>query len=109
MPARLQIIKAGWERKGVTFANHPRFSDDGEWIVYDAQTYVEGGAKSKIMVIKTDGTCQTEVAEAFVPEHCGYGEPAWSPDGKKIIYYAPDPDNDNKPSVFVIELEIEDE
>jgi Tol biopolymer transport system component len=95
--------------KGVTFANHPRFSPDGKWIVYDEQTYIDKGAKSKVVVIKVDGTCKTEVAGALVPEHCGFGEPAWSPDGKKIMYYAPDPNNDNKPSVFVIELEINNE
>jgi Tol biopolymer transport system component len=94
--------------KGVTFANHPRFSHDGKWIVYDEQTYVDKGAKSKIVVIKTDGTCKTELAEALVPTHCGFGEPAWSPDGNKIMYYAPDPNNGNKPSVFVIELNIQD-
>ena len=46
------------------------------------------------------------MAEALVPTHCGYCEPAWSPDGKKIMYYAPDPNNGDKPSVFVIELSI---
>lgn len=92
--------------KGVTFANHPRFSHDGKWIVYDEQTYIDSGAKSKVVIIKTDGTNKTEVAGVLVPQHCGFGEPAWSPDGKKIMYYAPDPANDNKPSVFVIELEI---
>ena len=95
---------------GVGFANHPRFSPDGEWIVYDEQTNItkdnNSGYKNKIMVVKIDGTCKTELAEALVPKHSGYCEPAWSPDGKKIMYYAPDPDNDNQPSVFVIELEI---
>lgn len=94
--------------EGVTFANHPRFSHDGKWIVYDEQTYIDKGAKSKIVIIKTDGTCKTELAKVLVPSHCGFGEPAWSPDGKKIMYYAPDPDNDNKPSIFVIEIEIQD-
>ena len=53
--------------KGVTFANHPRFSADGKWIVYDEQTYIDKGAKSKIVIIKTDGTCKMELAEALVP------------------------------------------
>lgn len=92
---------------GVAFANHPRFSPDGQWIVYDEQTCIGKGYKNKIMVIKIDGTSKTELAEAIIPKHSGYCEPAWSPDGKKIMYYAPDPDNGNKPSVFIIELEVE--
>lgn len=99
--------KGKFGENGVSFANHPRFSPDGGWIVYDEQTYIDNGAKSKIVAIKTDGTCKTELAGVLVPQHCGFGEPSWSPDGKKILYYAPNLDDNNQPSVFVIELEIE--
>ncbi len=63
----------------------------------------------QIVIILLISFCLVAVysAEALIPKHSGYCEPAWSPDGKKIMYYVPDPNNDNKPSVFVVELEID--
>lgn len=88
------------------WGNHPRFSPDGKWIVYDEQSLAEKGqgVKNKVMIINVATKEKKEIYGVIVPKHSGWAEPGWSPDGKKIVFYAPDPNNQNLPSVWVAEL-----
>jgi len=91
--------------KGVVWANHPRFSPDGKWLVYDEQTPSEKGMiKNKVMIINIETKEKKEIYDGIIPDHCGMMEPGWSPDGKKIIFYAPDPNQNDQPSVWLAVL-----
>jgi imidazolonepropionase-like amidohydrolase/Tol biopolymer transport system component len=57
----------------------PSFSRDGQWIVYTTWTDADMG---RVRVIKPDGTGGRDVVTR--PGH--YVEPAFSPDGQKIVY-----------------------
>jgi imidazolonepropionase-like amidohydrolase/Tol biopolymer transport system component len=57
----------------------PSFSRDGQWIVYTTWTDAD---KGRVRVIKPDGTGGRDVVTT--PGH--YVEPAFSPDGQKIVY-----------------------
>lgn len=92
-----------------TFANHPRWSPDGKWIVYDEQTFVENGVKDKVMIINLETREKKEIWGGIVPRHSGWTEPGWSPDGGKLFFFAPDPDNDDKQSIWIAGLRECDE
>jgi len=99
------VTDYGLNKTHGAFANHPRWGPDGKWIVYDEQTDVGGGqVRNKVMVVNVETKERKEIADLMVKDHCGFAEPGWSPDGKKIFFYAPDPDNRNKPSVWIAVL-----
>jgi hypothetical protein len=61
----------------------PKWSPDGEIIVFDAYDYniqSGSGSPSQIFTIKADGSNQTRLT------NLGSDDPAWSPDGKKILF-----------------------
>ncbi len=87
-----------------SFGNHPRWSPDGKWIVYDEIRFVEKGIKDKITVVNVEAKQRKEIYGLFIPQHCGWTEPGFSPDGQKIVFYAPDADNGNQPSIWVAKL-----
>ena len=61
------------------FEFFPAFSRDGQWIVYTTWTDAEMG---RVRVIRPDGGGARDVVSR--PGH--YVEPAFSPDGRKIVY-----------------------
>jgi imidazolonepropionase-like amidohydrolase/Tol biopolymer transport system component len=71
------------EPKRLTTSNvlefFPSFSRDGQWIVYTTWSDAE---KGRVRVVKRDGTSGRDVIAK--PGH--YVEPAFSPDGQKIVY-----------------------
>jgi Tol biopolymer transport system component len=87
-----------------SFANHPRWSPDGQWLVYDEQSFGEKGVKDKVTVVNIKTREKKEIYGLLVPQHSGWTEPGWSPDGKKIVFYGPDPNNENRPSIWVVVL-----
>jgi Tol biopolymer transport system component len=89
---------------GASFANHPRWSPDGGWVVYDEQTFIDKGVKDKVMIVNVATEEKKEIAGMIVPTQSGWTEPGWSPDGRKIFFYAPDINNENKPSIWIATL-----
>ncbi|HJR57889.1 MAG TPA: amidohydrolase family protein [Vicinamibacterales bacterium] len=65
--------------KSESFEFFPAFSRDGQWIVYTTWTDADSG---RVRIIRPDGTGGREVVSK--PGH--YVEPAFSPDGQKIVY-----------------------
>lgn len=86
------------------FGNHPRWSPDGKWLVYDQQKFIDEGVKDKVMIINIETKKKKEIYGLIAPRHSGWTEPGWSPDGKKIFFYGPDSDNGNKQSVWIAVL-----
>lgn len=89
---------------GKSFGNHPRWSPDGKWIVYDEQMFVKNGVKDKVTIINVQTKEKKEIYGLIAPTQSGWTEPGWSPDGKKIFFYGPDADNENKQSIWVAVL-----
>ena len=65
--------------KDTRFEFYPSFSRDGQWIVYTTWSDAEMG---RVRVTKPDGSSGRDVVAR--PGH--YVEPAFSPDGQKIVY-----------------------
>ena len=65
--------------KDARFEYFPAFSRDGQWIVYTTWTDADMG---RVRVIRLDGGAGRDVVSR--PGH--YVEPAFSPDGQKIVY-----------------------
>jgi Tol biopolymer transport system component len=59
--------------------NRMRFSPDGQWIV--AMTW--GSAANRMMLVPATGGAARRIAEDFYMP----GSPAWSPDGKRILFW----------------------
>ena len=64
------------------FGSDPMLSPDGTKIVYCS---LRDTIYSQIYVMTSDGTGQKRLTDVKTGDACG---PAWSPDGKKIAYYA---------------------
>ena len=63
----------------------PRFSPDGNWIIYDSQNYFEEDGPD-ILTIRTDGTKMTRLSTPhWLPKHSA-DKPVLSPDGEKVAY-----------------------
>jgi len=97
--------KGKFDAPGVTWANHPRFSPDGNWIIYDEQSRISPTkVKNKVMILNLKTGKKKEIYGIIAPEFCGWSEGGFSPDGKKMFFYAPDSENENQPSVWVAKL-----
>jgi Tol biopolymer transport system component len=64
------------------FGSDPALSPDGSKIVYCSQRETQ---YSQIYVMNSDGTALKRLTDIRSGDACG---PVWSPDGKKIAYYA---------------------
>jgi Tol biopolymer transport system component len=64
------------------FGSDPMLSPDGTKIVYCS---IRQSIYSQIYVMNSDGTNNKRLTDIKTGDACG---PAWSPDGKKIAYYA---------------------
>lgn len=75
---------------GDAFEFAPKWSSDGQWIVHTTWTDADYG---RVRVVRPDGTGGRDVVT--VPGH--YTEPAFSPDGKWIVFRNAGPDGTRGP------------
>jgi Tol biopolymer transport system component len=85
-PKTSEIALMNPDGSGVTrlrvFGSDPMLSPDGAKIVYCS---LRDAIYSQIYVMNSDGGASKRVTDVKTGDACG---PAWSPDGKKIAYYA---------------------
>ncbi|HSL19906.1 MAG TPA: amidohydrolase family protein [Vicinamibacterales bacterium] len=99
-PAKVTKDAADWESQWLEFA--PRFSSDGRWIVYTAWNDQHLG---RVRVVAPDGTGMRDVVTT--PGH--YTDPAFSPDGSRIVFRAVSADgirgetHDEETGIFIVE------
>ena len=75
---------------GAAFEFAPRWSADGQWIVHTTWTDADYG---RVRIVRPDGTAGRDVVT--IPGH--YTEPAFSPDGKWIVFRNAGPDGTRGP------------
>jgi Tol biopolymer transport system component len=66
------------EMKVIGKGGSPRWSPNGEWIAYYADT-------ERCMLVRPDGTGHREVAKAEKDREFISGSPVWSPDGTQLL------------------------
>ncbi|MHB1462879.1 MAG: hypothetical protein ACYC1M_16435 [Armatimonadota bacterium] len=71
-------------RGGILWSIHASYSPDGKRIVY-ASTQ---SGRSQIWVMDADGTNQTQLTFPTIDTAPDANAPAWSPDGKKIVFWS---------------------
>jgi hypothetical protein len=68
-------------------AEHPNWSPDGQWIVYDVAAWMPSGlAFDQLERIAADGTGEPEILVAGTPEAGSGLKPWYLPDGSSILY-----------------------
>jgi Tol biopolymer transport system component len=73
-------------RSGIRFENYtPSWAPDGNSIAFSSGN-PSPRVQSDIYVIRSDGSGRTKLSET-VPERSFADNPAWSPDGTKILYF----------------------
>ena len=70
--------------------SHPTFSPDGKQFAFLRGNPKRG--ERSVFVVNSDGTAERKVATRKIPARRSFDGPAWSPDGKVIVYPVDSPD-----------------
>jgi Tol biopolymer transport system component len=70
----------------VDFPGEPQWSPDGQWIAFVEQTPEADGSHYSVRRIKPDGSSMTVLADGIAGVTGVNFDPAWSPDGLKIVF-----------------------
>ena len=68
-----------------TAPEHPNWSPDGEWIIYDVAAWMTGAPRDQLERIAADGTGEPVVLLEGTPDQ-GAAKPSYSPDGSRILF-----------------------
>ncbi len=86
----------GKTKQITTFGSRPSWSPDGNFIAFQSNSMTDLGAStppaippSTIWMVSSQGGEPTQLTQAGNPAG-GHGSPAWSPDGKRLVFCASD-------------------
>lgn len=86
----------GTPRQAATFGSHPAFSPDGRLLAFQSDSTAELSANavpalppSTLWVVPVTGGQPRQVTQEGAPAG-GHGAPAWTPDGRRLVFTASD-------------------
>ncbi|MEA2374481.1 MAG: TolB protein [Thermoleophilaceae bacterium] len=80
------------------FDASPRFSADGGWVTFERSGFKSGSSfgytSDHVMVMRSDGSCVTDLSGSLAGTPLADGSPSFAPDGSYVVFTRLNLDND---------------